>query len=371
MSKKQKIILIIYFAIVAIVLLNVDNVGALARTKLEYIQCGNNRGIPKPIPQLTTIAYTFLLVATPLILIAFSILTLIKTTASGNAEEIGKAKSKLIKKIIITAIIYLVAFLVQFVINRVATASSDKNTFSKCMSCFLYYSETNCPIDSSGSGNGVTSNTTTPSDKHNNRGSNRNSNSPGSVSNAPAENTLLIGDSKTVGLCKYTTSRLYNGEPCRDYSTISQGGMGYNWFSNTAVPAIDEKVKNVKYNIVILMGTNDVGVTPGTENNAVNMYASILKTKSSGDWSDDNIIFVSVTPVGPVIGGGMSISQSQVDSFNAKMKENIAAIGRPNVKYCDIVTGVDYQSGISGDGVHYTADGYDKVYENLVNKCLK
>lgn len=373
MSKKHKIIAILYFLVMAFVLLKFDNVSTIARTNLEYVKCGTSGGIPKPVPQLTTIAFTLLLVATPLVLIAFSILTLIKTIASGNAEEISKAKGKLLKKIIITAIIYLVAFLVQFVVNRIATNTTDKNTFAKCMSCFLYYSADNCPIDNNGSGNGVTSSTTTPSDKHNNNGTGRNSNTSNktNVSSAPLANTVLVGDSKTVGLCGGTTMNLYNGTPCRDYITISKVGMGYSWFNSEAVPAIDEKVKNNKYNIVIMMGTNDVGETVDTANSAVNNYAPTIKGKVSSDWSDDNIIFVSVTPVGPEIKGGMTISQSSIDQFNEKMKENIEAIGKSNVKYCDIVTGVDYQSGISADGVHYTSDGYNQVYNNLVNKCLK
>lgn len=176
MNKKTKIFVVFYFLVVALILIKVDNIGSIARTTLEYVKCGNSHGIPKPIPQLTTIAFTFLLVVTPILLIAFSIITLIKAISSSNAEEIGKAKTKLLKKLIISAIIFLVSFLVQFIVNRVITNSSDKNTFAKCMSCFLYYSDTNCPVDSSGSGNGVTSNTTTPPDKHNNRGSNRNSN---------------------------------------------------------------------------------------------------------------------------------------------------------------------------------------------------
>lgn len=176
MNKKTKIFVVFYFLVIAIILIKFDNINTLARTSLEYVKCGSSHGIPKPIPQLTTIAFTFLLVGTPLILIASSIITLMKTTASGNSEEISKAKLKLLKKFIISAIIFLVSFLVQFVVNRVTTNASDKDTFSKCLSCFLYYSGTNCPNDPNGSGNGVTSNTTTPSDKHNNRGSNRNSN---------------------------------------------------------------------------------------------------------------------------------------------------------------------------------------------------
>ena len=66
----------------------------------------------------------------------------------------------------------------------------------------------------------------------------------------------------------------------------------------------------------------------------------------------------------------LTLNQAGVDSFNENIKSSIESMGKSNVKYCDIVTGVDYQSGIGTDGVHYTAAGYDKVYEQILNKCF-
>jgi len=373
MIKKYKKISMLYYLITAFILFNIDKVHVLAKeTDISYVKCGTSTGIPKPVPQLTTLAFTFLTVAAPLVLVAFSIITLIKAIASSKEEDVSKAKSKLMQKLIITAIIFLAAPIVKFTINRIATASSDKNTFSKCMNCFLYYSTKNCPYDSNGSGNEVTSNTIIPDDPVLSRGdsnivSNRNTISSihsGSVSNAPKENAILVGDSKTVGLCGWSSSRLYNLEPCRNYVAVAQGGMGSGWFDSTAVHSIDTAVSDKKYNIIILMGTNDTS----NIDNAVNTYSTIIKNKASGDWGDDTIIFVSVTPVGPVIGGGMHITQDGVNLFNQKIKSSIESMGKSNVKYCDIVTGVNYQNDIGSDGVHYK--NYDNVYQNIIDKCL-
>ena len=375
MIKRHKKLSMLCYIVTAFILFNMNKVAVFAKeTDIHYVKCGTSTGIPQPVPQLTSLAFNLLIIATPLVLVAFSIVTLIKAIASSNADDISKAKSKLLRKIIMTAIIFLVAPIIKFTVNRVASTTSDKNTFSKCMSCFLYYSTTNCPKDYNGSGNDVTSNTIIPPDTSRNRGnsnvaSNRQRTSNKSGSNpdlAPKTNAVLVGDSKTVGLCKWNSSRLYDREPCRDYIAIAQVGMGSGWFDSTAVHSIDQAVANDKYNILILMGTNDTGNTT----NAVNTYTKIIKDKASSAWSNDTIIFVSVTPIGPKVGGGMSITQDGVNTFNASMKSSIETLGLKNVKYCDIVTGVDYQSGISDDGVHYTADGYDKVYEQILNKCF-
>ncbi len=116
-------------------------VQAIEATKTEYVACGDATGIPAPIPQLTSIAYTLLITTTPVILIVFSIIALVKATTAGSQDEIMKAKGKLIKKFITAAVVFFVAGIVQFVVTKAAD-TSEKGTISKCVSCFLYNS--NC-----------------------------------------------------------------------------------------------------------------------------------------------------------------------------------------------------------------------------------
>lgn len=118
---------------------------------LDYVACGTAKGIPEPIPQLTTIAYTLLMVGAPIVLIIFAIISLMKANTSGNPDNILKAKDKLFKKFILTGVVFVTAGIVQFVIMRVTSNDNDKSTFGKCLSCFLYYS--NC--EESDSGNNV------------------------------------------------------------------------------------------------------------------------------------------------------------------------------------------------------------------------
>lgn len=120
-----------------------DGAGAgntIEATETNYVSCGSATGIPAPIPMLTSVGYTLLIVATPIILIIFSIVALVKAITAGNADEINKAKNKLIKKFITTAIVYFVAGIVQFVITKAADGS-EKGTISSCLSCFLYHTD--------------------------------------------------------------------------------------------------------------------------------------------------------------------------------------------------------------------------------------
>ena len=152
MKKIYKLFSVIYFSIVGIIIFKCNDL-LVASSKiyndLEYIKCGSAEHIPRAVPQLVSVAYTLLMVGTPIVLIVFSIIKLVKSIAAGNADEIEKAKKNLFSKFIISAIIFFVSFIVQFILNQVTSNDIDKKTMSSCIKCFLYYSETNClPSDS-------------------------------------------------------------------------------------------------------------------------------------------------------------------------------------------------------------------------------
>ena len=107
---------------------NVDN--------LKYVTCGDAYDIPREVPQIFSMIVNILKVATPIILIIVSIVTLLKALASSKEDEMKKAKTSLIKKVIIALLIFFVVSIVQFVIFKVAD-SSDKKNISSCLSCFL------------------------------------------------------------------------------------------------------------------------------------------------------------------------------------------------------------------------------------------
>ncbi len=374
--KRYRFIAILYFVIMAYFVLTSKSLTMYATT-LDYVGCGSASGIPKPIPQLTTVAYTLLIVGTPLILITFSIVALIKAISGGKADEILKAKTKLFKKFMAAGIIFLLSAIVQFVIGRVTTTVDDESTVTACLQCFLYYSDQNCYKSSSG--NGVTEDTTNPTydDKAQPTTGNRDKTPSGNVSNGTIKKgskTILVGDSRTVGICQLSSSGYYSGA-CRDYNAVCQGGMGYNWFKATGVAGVNgllEQNANTRHNIVILLGVNDISNTEYWADNAVKEYMGIITEHANGDWKNQNIIFASITPIGAEqTGGKWPVSQTNINYFNTQIRSKIASSGLSNVSYCDISTGIDLNGKFAGDNLHYTGAGYTTMYNQIVNKCLK
>ena len=118
---------------------------------LHYVGCGSMEGIPQPLVQLTRMVYNFLVVITPIVLVAFSVIRMIRALKEDNADEVVKAKNSLVKKFIAAGIILSVGVVSRFILTQVATNKDDKNTAIACMRCFLY----NKDCHESSSGNGV------------------------------------------------------------------------------------------------------------------------------------------------------------------------------------------------------------------------
>ena len=250
MKKKTKFILLIYFIVLGVMLFNAGDLTKLANN-LDYVACGTATKIPKPFPQLTTVAYTLLITATPLVLIVFSIITLVKAIMSGNIEDVTKAKGKLLKKVIIAVIIFLVAGLVQYVLNRVTTNDDDKSSMATCMKCFLYFNDKDCPkveydgITKSGTYHRTYSNQAQPvSTSNKSNGNNSNSTTPsyGDFSGKQIHDAALF-------MVKYEGGIDSNGQPkygnfgqCYELSSSETGitiGAG-GWMGASAATLLKE-----------------------------------------------------------------------------------------------------------------------------------
>lgn len=107
---------------------NVDN--------LVYVQCGDAYDIPYQVPGLVSFLYNLLKIATPIILIVVSIISLLKAMASSSEDEMKKAQKSLVRKVIAAVMVFLVLSIVQFVIGKVAE-DKDNKSITACLSCFL------------------------------------------------------------------------------------------------------------------------------------------------------------------------------------------------------------------------------------------
>lgn len=116
---------------------NENKYGSYCNTdELLYVECGDAFDIPYQAPSIIAFAVNLLKITTPIILIIVSIISLLKALSSSKEDEIKKAKTSLIKKLIAAALVFFVISIVQFVILKVADVS-EKNNISDCLSCFL------------------------------------------------------------------------------------------------------------------------------------------------------------------------------------------------------------------------------------------
>ena len=104
--------------------------------QLVYVKCGTTFDIPYQAPRIISFVVYLLKIGTPIILIIFSIMQLVKALASSNEDELKKAQKVLVKKLIAAALVFFIISIVQFVIMKVAD-SSETNNISDCFDCFL------------------------------------------------------------------------------------------------------------------------------------------------------------------------------------------------------------------------------------------
>ena len=185
----------------------------------------------------------------------------------------------------------------------------------------------------------------------------------GTVDFSSTSNIIMVGDSRTVGLCQST----YNGSSCStlDYKTgnttfIAKGGESYSWLSGTALSHIKAQLDaNKKSTVFINMGTNGL--------NDADKYANLYKQLAK-DYKEANIVAVSVTPI---IDSKVTYykdveKDSNVVAFNNKLK---SALSSSDVIYCDVYSQVNGKVDAS-DGVHYDNQSYKKINEAMMN-CIK
>ena len=107
---------------------NVDN--------LQYVQCGNIFDIHTYLPEKISFVINALKIATPIILIFVSVITLLKSITADKEDEMEKAKKTLIRRIIIAVIIFFTITITQFVIDKVAD-DGEPDELSSCFNCFI------------------------------------------------------------------------------------------------------------------------------------------------------------------------------------------------------------------------------------------
>ena len=171
--------------------------------------------------------------------------------------------------------------------------------------------------------------------------------------NTQKEKTIFLGDSRTVQMYAY----LNNNWQGANYSSggihevgndiyIAEGSMGLNWLKSTGVPEAKKYFTNNSA-IVILMGVNDL-------RNVDNYIKYINDNATAWKQNGSSLYFVSVNPCD----GSYEKLNSQIETFNAKMKSNLSS----TVGYIDTYTELKRKGFKTTDGLHYKKETYELIY---------
>ena len=99
------------------------------------VSCGNITGIPSKVPELTSLAFTMVQIAVPVILVIMGSIDLFKGIIAQKEDEIKKGRQIFIKRLIVAAIIFFSVIVTKFLVSVVA--KNEKNHIVDCIDCFI------------------------------------------------------------------------------------------------------------------------------------------------------------------------------------------------------------------------------------------
>ena len=100
----------------------------------DYVLCGNNRKFPLVIADIFSILFTIVKIFVPIILVFSGMISFFKVVIAGNVDdEMKKAKTKLINKIIAAVMIFFIFSIFNTVVSFVLGSKSDVMSCVKCL----------------------------------------------------------------------------------------------------------------------------------------------------------------------------------------------------------------------------------------------
>lgn len=281
-------------------------------------------------------------IVVPIALIILGMVDFTKALASNDDKANKKNIILFFKRVLNAVLIFAVPWIVEFVIVTLGDLAKGVN-FTDCLQ--------NANANKIAELDAIVA----EQDK-NNHTNNSSSDNGNSSNNNKKDYTILVGDSRVVGMCNYV--KVKSNTDC----SVAEVSKEASWFKNTAYSKIKEKLSsNPNSYVVIYMGTNDLG----TIDNSTSIYAE-YENKLANEYPNAKVVVVSVTPI---IDGKVKNYKGIVNDANAvKFNNTLSTKLNSNVSYCDIH---DKKLGYSAkDGVHYNENTYKKIYNSIL-ECLK
>ena len=156
---------------------------------------------------------------------------------------------------------------------------------------------------------------------------------------------IFIGDSRTY----------YFTEDVNSSATlIYKIGEGYSWMKNTAFSEADSKVKSGS-KIIIWLGVNDL--------DNIDNYIKEVNNKAQ-EWVGKGAT-VYYAAVGPLdYDPSKNATNEGIEKFNNKLKSGLSS----DVQYIDLYTKLTNEGFTTRDGIHYSKETTQKIYDYLVNE---
>lgn len=326
---------------------------------------------------------TIAFIVIPIIIIVMISLDFAKNVISGSTDDMNKRQKIAVKRIIYAIFAFfipaIVNLLMSIIYNNVDTTSQEG--FLSCWENATKDNVAQCNLEADGQRQADDEAAKQASEAHKNNNPEKspeggglgvkpeepeNTNSgdgSGTASGEPTDPqestvdkyTIYVGDSRTVGMCSSVSS---SNEVC-----IAKVGMGSGWLKGDANKELEAKLANNKdANVIINIGVNNI---TGTANvpKVADVYVSYYKELKS-KYPQARII---VTAVGPT-SSSSTVPPKHVTSFNELLSSKLSGTG---VEFCvpASLNGNGEIYTLTGDGIHYTAESYKKIYE-ATKKCL-
>lgn len=178
---------------------------------------------------------------------------------------------------------------------------------------------------------------------------------------AKYKDIFWVGDSRTVGLGSNVLGFSITNNSIINDSMCASVGQGLAWFTSDAITSKRNEIYALKgYNVIFNLGVNDYS-------GADQKYLDFYKNLPEDFIKNNNVCVMSVNPISTAKYSGV-VTPDGIEAFNETIKNGLP----DGITYIDTYSDMQGFIGSDGagtvDGLHYTADVYQKLYDDVLKK---
>ena len=183
---------------------------------------------------------------------------------------------------------------------------------------------------------------------------------------AKYKDIFWVGDSRTVGLGSNVLGFSITNNSIINDSMCASVGQGLAWFTSDAITSKRNEIYALKgYNVIFNLGVNDYS---GADQKYLDFYNNLPEDFIK----NNNVCVMSVNPINATKcqANSYNVSVDGIEAFNEAIKNGLP----DGITYIDTYSDMQGFIGSDGagtaDGLHYTADVYQKLYDDVLKKLV-